>query len=200
MGLSRDSRHKRRNTGGRRNVHKKKRKFELARPAAMTRMGPKVVHSVRTRGGNMKYRALRADQGNFSWGTEACTRRVRILDVVYNATSNELLRTKTLVKNAIVQVDASLFKQWYQDHYGIALGNRAGDQTEEVKKSKKATKRVTRLQASRVLEDAVREQFKQGRLLAAVSSRPGQSGRVDGYILEGEELAFYQKKLAARKK
>ena len=29
------------------------------------------------------------------------------MDVVYNATNNELVRTKTLVKNAIVQVDAT---------------------------------------------------------------------------------------------
>ncbi len=33
-----------------------------------------------------------------------CTRKARILDVVYNASNNELVRTKTLVKNAIVVV------------------------------------------------------------------------------------------------
>jgi small subunit ribosomal protein S8e len=37
-----------------------------------------------------------------------------------------------------------------------------------------------------------------GRLLASISSRPGQSGRSDGYILEGEELAFYKRKLRAK--
>ena len=31
-------------------------------------------------------------------------------------------------------------------------------------------------------------QFAAGRLYAAISSRPGQSGRADGYILEGREL------------
>jgi small subunit ribosomal protein S8e len=31
-------------------------------------------------------------------------------------------------------------------------------------------------------------QFAAGRLYAVVSSRPGQSGRADGYILEGKEL------------
>lgn len=31
-------------------------------------------------------------------------------------------------------------------------------------------------------------QFAAGRLYAAISSRPGQSGRADGYILEGKEL------------
>ena len=33
-----------------------------------------------------------------------CTRKTRILDVTYNASNNELVRTKTLVKSAIVQV------------------------------------------------------------------------------------------------
>ena len=32
---------------------------------------------------------------------------MRILDVVYNALNNELVRTQTLVKSAIVEVDAA---------------------------------------------------------------------------------------------
>ena len=32
--------------------------------------------------------------------------------VVYNASNNELVRTKTLVKGAIIQIDATPFKQW----------------------------------------------------------------------------------------
>ena len=42
----------------------------------------------------------------------AITRKSRILDVVYNASNNELVRTKTLVKNCIVQIDSTPFKQW----------------------------------------------------------------------------------------
>jgi small subunit ribosomal protein S8e len=34
-------------------------------------------------------------------------------------------------------------------------------------------------------------QFDSGRILACIASRPGQCGRADGYILEGEELDFY---------
>lgn len=40
-GLSRDSRHKRRLTGGRRNIHQKKRKYELGRAPASTKLGSK---------------------------------------------------------------------------------------------------------------------------------------------------------------
>ena len=77
--ITRDSRHKRRNTGGRRNVHKKKRKYETGRQAAMTKLittqgQQRRVSEVRTRGGNKKFRALRLDTGNYSWGTESTFR------------------------------------------------------------------------------------------------------------------------------
>ena len=71
------------------------------------------VRRIRVRGGNFKFRALRLDHGNFAWGSEAVTRKTRLLDVVYNASNNELVRTQTLVKNAIVQIDATPFRQWY---------------------------------------------------------------------------------------
>ena len=35
---------------------------------------------------------------------------------VYNASNNELVRTNTLVKGAIIQVDAAPFRQWYEAH------------------------------------------------------------------------------------
>jgi small subunit ribosomal protein S8e len=47
MGISRDSRHKRRATGGRRNIHQKKRKFELGRQSANTKIGSKRVAEIR---------------------------------------------------------------------------------------------------------------------------------------------------------
>ncbi len=49
------------------------------------------------------------------------------------------------------------------------------------------------------VEQALEDQFVTGRVLAAVSSRPGQSGRADGYVLEGKELEFYLRKIKAKK-
>ena len=43
------------------------------------------------------------------------------------------------------------------------------------------------------------DQFVVGRLYAVVASRPGQSGRCDGYILEGKELEFYLRKIKAKR-
>jgi small subunit ribosomal protein S8e len=54
---------------------------------------------------------------------------------------------------------------------------------------------VTERQTGRVIDPKVAEQFNQQRLFACIGSRPGQSGRADGYILEGKELEFYAKKI-----
>lgn len=198
MGITREGKHKRRETGGRRAQFRKKRKFELGRPGAMTKIGEKRITTVRTRGGNKKFRALRLDSGNFSWGTEICTRKVRVLDVKYNASNNELVRTKTLVKGAIVLVDAHPFKSWYESHYGVKIGVGKGQtpaDEEETKQSKNVQKKIAARQKGRTLEDAIDHQMASGRLLAKITSRPGQSGRCDGQILEGAELAFYQRQM-----
>ena len=41
------------------------------------------------------------------------SRKTRVLDVVYNASNNELVRTKTLVKNCVIQIDSTPFRQWF---------------------------------------------------------------------------------------
>jgi len=267
MGISRTGLRKRRATGGRQRTLRSKRKFELGRPPANTKLGEQKIHEVRTCGGWKKFRALKLDHGNMSWSGEAVTRKVRILTVVYNATSNEMVRTNTLVKGCIVQVDSTPFKQWYQKYYGIQLGKKIevkpaeketpkaaaaaakgaakpapakavtkgakgaakapkpaakdapakkGDgkeaapvaapeaaSTEPPKPVKESTK-VLRIRRQRnklrLLEPNLADQFNTGRLYARIASRPGQTGRADGYILEGEELAFYLKKLNLKKK
>ena len=113
-----------------------------------------------------------------------------------------MVRTKTLVKNSIVQIDATPFRQWYEQHYGIKVGVKKSKKTaDEVveKKSNSVTKKLTERQKTRTLDPALDDAFASGRLLACIASRPGQSGRCDGYILEGKELDFYAKALKRRK-
>jgi len=198
MGISRDSRHKRSATGAKRAYYRKKRAFEKGRQPANTRIGNKRIHLVRTRGGNQKFRALRIDSGNFSWGSEGIARKVRVIVVAFHPSNNELVRTNTLTRSAVVQIDAAPFRQWYEAHYGQTLGRRRqvkGAETEEEKKKSKSIekKQEERMKKMGKVEAALERQFEAGRLYAVISSRPGQSGRVDGYVLEGEELAFYQR-------
>ncbi|CAI0379120.1 unnamed protein product, partial [Linum tenue] len=125
-------------------------------PANTKLSSNKTVRRVRVRGGNVKWRALRLDTGNFSWGSEAVTRKTRLLDVVYNASNNELVRTQTLV-------------QWYLQHYGVDIGR---------KKKNPAAAAAAKKEG----------EFGGGRLLACISSRPGQCGRADGYVSSSQNL------------
>eukprot|EP00993_Chasmostoma_nieuportense_P001807 NODE_2655_length_1125_cov_1986.520040_g2533_i0.p1 GENE.NODE_2655_length_1125_cov_1986.520040_g2533_i0~~NODE_2655_length_1125_cov_1986.520040_g2533_i0.p1 ORF type:complete len:324 (+),score=51.72 NODE_2655_length_1125_cov_1986.520040_g2533_i0:77-1048(+) len=322
MGITRSNLHKKRPSGGKKHIHRKKRKHELGRPPAMTKlMGGHIrVRRVRCRGGNYKFRALRLDAGNFSWGSETISRKARILDVLYNHTNNDLVRTKTLVKGTIVAIDAAPFRSWYRKWYGVTLGDgvwhklvKPGKKSLQMKKDKKAAKLKEQEAAAKAKagkssktsktkdaakvakgdkkaastksadkkaskttaktpetpvkpvkklkkkkfckkdllnghkggknrpqfkgkkgskkENKLRTPFKQhkkvsktkkhnwhvrsktrnlprymkqqiltGKILAKISSRPGQVGRADGYLLEGKELRFYLKKLEKKKK
>lgn len=222
MGISRDSRHKRAATGAKRAFYRKKRKFELGRQAANTKIGGKRIHVIRVRGGkplilsiwkclisigNLKYRALRLETGNFAWGSESCTKKTRIIRVVYNATNNELVRTNTLVKGSIVEVDAAPFRQWYEAHYALPIGRKKKSATdvttatEELRKGKSnhVLAKIDGRKAVSKVDVALDEQFAAGRVLARLTSRPGQSGRADGVVLEGKELEFYLRKMKSRK-
>lgn len=142
-------------------------------------MGAHRVHPVRTRGGNTKYRALRLDSGNFAWASEGTARKTRVIDVVYNASNNELVRTKTLVKNAIVVIDATPFRQWYESHYVLPLGrkreakNAQVDENDVLNKkrtAKEMTKYLARQKYAKV-EAGLEEQFSSGRLLGENNER-----------------------------
>ena len=77
---------------------------------ANTKLGESRIRPLRVRGGNMKFRALRLNEGNFNWASEGIAKKTKIIDVVYNASNNELVRTKTLVKNCVITIDATPFK------------------------------------------------------------------------------------------
>uniref|UniRef100_A0A673TJS9 40S ribosomal protein S8 n=1 Tax=Suricata suricatta TaxID=37032 RepID=A0A673TJS9_SURSU len=206
MGISRDNWHKRPKTGGKRKPYHKKWKYELGCPAADTKIGPCCIHIVRVRGGNKKYRALRLEGGNFSWGSDCYTRKIRIIDAVYNAFNNELVRTKTSVKNCIMLTDRKPYQQWYGSHYALPLGRKKGaklaPEEEEIvnrKRSKKIQKKYDERKKNAKISSLQEEQFQQGKLLACIASRPGQCGHADGYVLEGKELECYLRKIKAWK-
>merc|ERR1712216_203396 len=111
----------------------------------------------------------------------------------------------TLLKNAIVQVDGQPFKQWYLRKYGVTLGIKKGkkEETKDEPGEKRSNHVICKQKfraSKQKLDPVLEEQFQSGRLLACIASRPGQSGRCDGYILEGDELTFYKRKLEKKKK
>merc|ERR1712048_719032 len=176
MGISRDSRHKRRLTGGRMPIHKKKRKFESGKPAANTKLAEKRIRLVRSRGGNFKKRALRLNRGNFMWQSEGVTKTSKIVNVVYNPVSNELVRTNTLTKGTICYVDGTPFNSYIHGHYFAKWNTTKDDKVNwnwETREDNKDFK----------IEKAIQDQLSKGSCLVKITSRPGQSGRADGVLL-----------------
>lgn len=120
------------------------------------------------------------------------------------------VRTQTLVKNAIVQIDATPYRQWYHQHYGVEVGlkKRGGPQggqsledatNQEIKRSNHLQRKIKERNAERTIDQAIDDQFATGRLYACISSRPGQCGRADGFIIEGKELEFYVRRMQRKK-
>ena len=257
-GISRSSRHKRSATGAQRAHYRKKRKFELGRQAANTKLGVKRIHTVRVRGGNLKYRALRLDSGNFAWGSEHVTRKTRIIGVVRISVHQVMLvklKTKFIWKRCTmlltmnwceptpssrVPLSRSMRRlsdcgtsptcvsfvpmrfrplcshsspQYAQpvtkkgakaaaaeekkDGEEKKLSNHAQRSLDERRKGKHrffllvwspGADLTNRRCSDAKIDNLLETQFGAGRLYAAISSRPGQVGRADGYILEGKEL------------
>ncbi len=103
-----------------------------------------------------------------------------------------------------MQIDAAPFRQWYQQHYGVEVGVKKGTAKKEgeapaAQSSHVKRKLEARVKAGKPLDTLLDEQFSTGRLYAIITSRPGQCGRCDGYVLEGKELAFYSKKMQKKK-
>merc|ERR1712108_87254 len=85
------------------------------------------------------------------------------------------------------------FRQWYEAHYALPLGRKKGakltDAEEAVlnkKRSKKTEKKYKERQKDAKVEQGLTDEFMGGRVLASISSRPGQCGRADGYILRAK--------------
>lgn len=200
MGISRSSKLKLRATGGRMPIHRKKRKFEMGRQPSMTKLGERKVIKVRGRGCVIKQRALKLNEGTFTWVSEKISRKCKILEVIYNATNNELVRTQILVKNSIVSVDPTPFKYYWYIHYDDSKVSKLPEIKDEKRKQALEDKRnkLKKPHPNKEYLDKINRFFElmnKGRLYACITSRPGQSGRADGYLLEGKELDFYCKKL-----
>jgi small subunit ribosomal protein S8e len=200
MGITRSSKTKRRLTGGRMPIHRKKRKFEMGRQPSLTKLGEKKVIEVRGRGCQKKKRALKLNEGNFMWISEKVSRKCKIVEVVFNATNNELVRTQTLVKNCIVAIDPTPFKYYWYIHYDDNKITRMPEISDPDRKKKLEEKRNKHKKAHPYKDQLDKlgrffELLNKGRLYACITSRPGQVGKADGYLLEGKELEFYIKKV-----
>lgn len=100
QGLSR-----RTSSGARIKKHHEKRKRELGRPEAQTIIGEPRIRQVRTRGNNLKLRALRVDECNLTDPNTGKSEKVKIIDVESNPANKEFTRRKVMTKGALIRTE-----------------------------------------------------------------------------------------------
>lgn len=89
-----------------------------------------------------------------------------------------MVRTKTLVKNAIVVIDATPFRQWYESHYLLPLGRKRDTKSQQSdendvlnkKRCRKVMAKYLARQKFAKVEPALEEQFSSGRLLGKLKN------------------------------
>lgn len=146
--------------------------------------------------------AAPSHSGNFAWGSEHITAKTRVLGVVFNASNNELVRTNTLVKGAVIQVDATPFRVAYEKHYGKpvttkrrAAGQGAAEVEADTKKSGHVEKKLAARQKDSSLDPLVEQQFGSGRLYACISESSSEEEMRK--VIFADEIPFLRR-LATR--
>ena len=96
------SKSQRKASGGRYHSSRSKRKSELARFPAMTKVGEKKAKNKRTLGGSSKRALLSVKEINVS-DAKGKTQKAEILNVVENSANSNLVRRNIVTKGAIVE-------------------------------------------------------------------------------------------------
>jgi small subunit ribosomal protein S8e len=96
---------KRKVTGGRVRLARKKRKFEVGREKQFTRLGPRKVKNYRTKGANSKTRLLLADAINVVDPSTKAIKRVKILTVKSNPSNPNYVQRNIMTKGATVMTE-----------------------------------------------------------------------------------------------
>ncbi|EOB11634.1 40S ribosomal protein S8-B [Nosema bombycis CQ1] len=161
MGINHRGEHKRKKTGGKKALRRKKRNNRAGSQPSNTRIGNTKVVDKRSRGGNVKHKALRLTEGTFTFQSTSNSYVTQLKEVMYHPSSNELIRTNTLTKSSVVKVDAEPF-----------LGD---------------LEKIGAQEKDKMLYECAGK----GYLYGIITSRPGQEGIASGEILQGKKLQFY---------
>merc|ERR1712126_720937 len=125
-------------------------------------------HTVRVRGGNRKFRALRLDKATLPGDLNAVPARpVSLMLSTMPQTMNwsvPRLWSRTLLLSLITP-----FRQWYESHYALPLNRKKGTKMTEAEelalnkpRSKKTEKKYKLRQRVAKIETALEEQFLTG--------------------------------------
>jgi len=99
------SRPRRKPTGARYRDFRKKRKSELGKLPAFTKLGKKRLKKIRTLGGNQKFRLLGIDTANlFNPGTKSFA-QAKITNIYGNPANRHFVRRNIITKGTLIDTD-----------------------------------------------------------------------------------------------
>ena len=96
---------KKKHTGGRYVIARGKRRFEIGREVQLAIIGEPSAKAVRTRGDNLKRRALFANEVNVTDPRSKKAIKTRIITVVENPANPHYVRRNILTKGTVVETD-----------------------------------------------------------------------------------------------
>jgi len=141
------------------------------RKPANTKLDNENVTEIRKAyGGGKKEKAVTVNSGNYKLNSKNIDKNLQIVDVIHSDAGKKYREENIIVKGTVVAVDGSdilpdIQQSVLSEHY-----------TQDIK-------------------EHIKQLVSQGRLYAKVTTRPGQVGKCDGYILEGDELGQFVAKL-----
>jgi len=94
--------HKRKKTGGRRLIWRKRRKYERGGEPVETILGEKRIRVDRVKGGNIKVRVLKEEKANLYLPDEKKVVKSRIIKVIENPANRDYSRRGVITKGAII--------------------------------------------------------------------------------------------------
>jgi len=98
-------RSKKKNTSAKYLKARKKRKFELGREPALTKIGERVAKNVRVKGANVKTKLLTAEFANVYDKSAKKYEKVKIKTVVENTANRHYVRRNIITKGCIVETE-----------------------------------------------------------------------------------------------
>ena len=98
-------------SGGKKERHRMKRKYELGRPPTLTKLADTEERKlIRVRGGNYKVRLKKASYVNVAIPGENTVKKLRILEVVETPANIQYARSNIITKGAIVRTELGLVR------------------------------------------------------------------------------------------
>jgi small subunit ribosomal protein S8e len=99
------SRPKRKSSGGRYTGYRSKRMHEMGRLPTLTKIDQRRAKTIRTRGGNQKYRVLQSDMANLLDPKSKKYSKAKIMRVLENPANRHYARRNIITKGTVIKTD-----------------------------------------------------------------------------------------------